>query len=268
MGNVSLILLVFVLGLRHGIDADHLAFIDGQIRYNWRVGSPVARWIGTLFSFGHGLVVASIAVILGMFMKNFRLPDYFDTFSTWVSISSLFLIGTLNIYNLLRTKSTQQEFQLSGIKGKFMPRFVKGTTNPFLIILFGSMFALAADTVSQTSAWALVAGHSGGYMSLIVGLIFMIGMMLTDTIDSLIAYRMISQSGKMGQSASRAIGWVIVALAYGVSVYEALTYFFPLVNLDFEIVGAISFVFLVVCFTVVSLRAKSKSVISISHSTD
>ncbi|WP_416826319.1 sodium:proton antiporter [Ectobacillus polymachus] len=262
MENVSLIVFVFILGIRHGLDADHLAFIDGQTRYNWRMGSRIARWIGTLFSFGHGLVVASISIIIGLFMKNFKFPDYFDTLSTWVAITSLFIIGTLNIYNLLRTKSTQKEFQLSGIKGKFLPRFIKGTTNPFFIILIGGMFALAADTVSQTSAWALVAGGAGGYMSVIVGIVFMFGMMLTDTIDSFITYRIISQSGKIGQSASRVIGWIIVILAYGVSFYEAFTYFYPVVNLDFEIVGITSFLLLVLCFTIVSLRAKSKSTIS------
>ena len=37
MSTVSIVLLVFVLGLRHGLDADNLAFIDGQTRYNWRI---------------------------------------------------------------------------------------------------------------------------------------------------------------------------------------------------------------------------------------
>lgn len=132
METISLILLVFVLGLRHGLDADHLACIDGLTRYNIRMNSPIARWVGTLFSFGHGLVVTCIAVILGIFMKNFKIPDLVNTVVTWISIVSLFSIGTLNIYNLLRTKSTTAEsFQLSGIKGKFLPRIVQETTNPF-----------------------------------------------------------------------------------------------------------------------------------------
>jgi nickel/cobalt transporter (NiCoT) family protein len=46
MGTISLIILVFVLGLRHGLDADHLACIDGLTRYNWRMNSPIARWVG------------------------------------------------------------------------------------------------------------------------------------------------------------------------------------------------------------------------------
>jgi nickel/cobalt transporter (NiCoT) family protein len=265
MENISLILLVFVLGLRHGLDADHLACIDGLTRYNWRLNSPIARWVGTLFSFGHGLVVASVAIILGVFIKNFKFPEYFDTLVIWISIISLFLIGTLNIYNLLRTKSTSNEdFQISGIKGKFLPRIVQETTNPFLVILIGGLFAMAADTVSQTAMWAIAAGNSGSYMPFILGIVFMIGMMLTDTIDSFVAYRMINQSSRLGQSASRVMGWVIVALAYGVSFYEAFTFFLPWAELDFEIVGVIIFALLVLCYGFVSFRAKRQLSMSIS----
>lgn len=46
----------------------------------------------------------------------------------------------------------------------------------------------------------------------------MIEMMTTDTIDSQVAYRMISYSSKLGESASMIMGWIIVLLAYGVSI--------------------------------------------------
>lgn len=257
MEIVSLILLVFVLGLRHGLDADHLACIDGLTRYNFRMNSPIARWVGTLFSFGHGLVVASVAVILGVFIKDFKFPYYFDTLVTWISVVSLFMIGTLNIFNLLRTRSTSNEsFQIKGIKGKFLPRIVQETTNPFLVILIGGLFAMAADTVSQTSMWAIAAGNSGSYMPFLLGITFIIGMMCTDTIDSLVAFLMINQSSRLGQSASRIMGWIIVTLAYGVSFYEAFTFFFPWAEIDFEIVGVIIFLLMLLCFVLVSLRAK------------
>lgn len=260
MENLSLILLVFVLGLRHGLDADHLAFIDGQTRYNWRMGSRIAPWVGTLFAFGHGGVVAAIAVILGMVMKDFTFPDSFNTFATWVSITSLFLIGTLNVYNLLRTKAPNEEFQLSGIKGKFVSKIVKGTTNPLHIILVGALFALAAETVSQTAIWSLAAGNSGEYMPLFLGLVFMIGIMTTDTIDSLIVYRMINQSSNIGQSASKIMGWVIVVLAYGVSGYQAFIFFNPWAELNFEIIGAMLFLFLLFTFIYVSVRSRTQTV--------
>jgi high-affinity nickel-transport protein len=250
MEDFSLLALVFVLGLRHGLDADHLACIDGLTRYNLRQGRKTARWVGTLFSFGHGFVVATVGVILAMFSKEFTFPDYFDTLVTWVSVCSLALIGVLNTINLLRTRRGEGgDFKLRGIKGKFIPKVARETTNPFMIILVGGVFALAADTVSQTSVWALASGNAdNGYLPILLGLTFMAGMMLTDTIDSLVAYRMLTQSGKLGRTASQAMGWVIVVLAFGVSFYEAFTYFNPWAELDFEVVGIVIFLLLLLTF--------------------
>lgn len=259
MEFISLLFLVFVLGLRHGLDADHLAFIDGQTRYNWRMGSPIARWVGTLFSLGHGGMVAVTAGILGMLIKNFSFPAYFDNFASWVSIISLFLIGTLNTYNLLRTRNSNNEFELIGLKGRFIPKIAKGTTNPFLIILVGALFAMAAETISQTAVWSLAASNSGKYTPFILGLVFMFGMMITDTIDSIIVFKMMNQSSKIGQSASRIMGWMIVVLSYGVSIYLAFTFFNPWAELNFEIVGIILFVFLLATFVFVTILSKRRN---------
>lgn len=266
METISLILLVFVLGLRHGLDADHLACIDGLTRYNWRLNRPIARWVGTLFSFGHGLTVTCIATILSLFMKHFYIPGFIDTLVTWISVVSLFGIGTLNAYNLLHIKSASIEsYQITGIKGKLLPRFAQETTNPFLVILIGGLFAIAADTVSQTSMWAIAAGNSGNYMPFIMGIIFMLGMMLTDTIDSMLTFRIINQSNRLGQSASIFMGWVIVFLAYGVSFYEVFTLFFPQIELNFEMAGIIIFMLLVLYFIFLSFRLKNRSTATLKN---
>lgn len=260
METLMLIMLVFVLGMRHGLDADHLACIDGLARYNWRKGSRIARWVGTLFSFGHGFVVAGVAVILGMFTESFRFPEYFDSIAAWVSIVSLFFIGVLNTYSLLRTKSGSGGFQVRGIKSKFIPKALQETTNPLAVVLIGGLFALAADTVSQTSVWAFAAGNAGSYMPFVVGLVFMAGIMLTDTLDSFIAYRVINQSGSMGRSASRLMGWVIAVLAFGVSFYELFTLYNPWAEVDFEIVGLFIFILLISCFIFIRRRSRSQTV--------
>lgn len=57
----ALATLVFVLGLKHGFDADHLATIDGLTRYNAHQRRPFARYCGALSSIGHGVVVVAIA---------------------------------------------------------------------------------------------------------------------------------------------------------------------------------------------------------------
>ena len=58
----TLCLLVFMLGMRHGLDADHLATIDGLTRFNSRSNPGLARWCGCWFSLGHGAVVVAIAL--------------------------------------------------------------------------------------------------------------------------------------------------------------------------------------------------------------
>jgi high-affinity nickel-transport protein len=258
--DITLIIIVFVLGIRHGLDADHLAFIDGQTRYNWQIGSPIARWVGTLFSFGHGLVVAIIAVILSLFTRDFEFPAFFGSFATWVAISSLLAIGTYNFVNLLRTKVADSEFQVKGIKGKLIPRMLRETSNPFVIILIGGLFALAADTVSQTAVWALAAANSSGYLSLVLGPVFMLGMMITDTLDSWIAHRMLTKSSKLSQTASRMMGWLIVVLAYSVAIYQILTFFYPIVDIDFERVGIVFFSILVLSLGIVTLLGRVKKI--------
>ena len=57
--SFSGLVLMFVLGLRHGLDPDHIACIDGL---TWRALNHEhqhAHWIGTLFAIGHGLLVTS-----------------------------------------------------------------------------------------------------------------------------------------------------------------------------------------------------------------
>ena len=52
----GMVVLVLLLGLRHGFDPDHLVAIDGMTR------STSSRWCGLFFSLGHGVVVTLIGV--------------------------------------------------------------------------------------------------------------------------------------------------------------------------------------------------------------
>ncbi|WP_352923563.1 hypothetical protein [Peribacillus simplex] len=88
----------------------------------------------------------------------------------------------------------------------------------------------------------------------------MLGIMITDIIDSLIVYRMINQTNKLGQSASRVMGWGIVVLAYGVSFYQAFSFFNPWAELDFEILGVVLFLSLTFSFVLLSVRFRGKNI--------
>jgi high-affinity nickel-transport protein len=61
--STSGLLLMLVLGLRHGLDPDHIACIDGLTSRPMQRGHRHGAWVGTLFAIGHGLLVTVIAVV-------------------------------------------------------------------------------------------------------------------------------------------------------------------------------------------------------------
>lgn len=55
-------LLAWIFGLRHAVDADHIAAIDNVVRKLMQQGKP-AHAVGFFFSLGHSTVVV-VAVVL------------------------------------------------------------------------------------------------------------------------------------------------------------------------------------------------------------
>ena len=98
---IALLALVFILGAKHGLDADHLATIDGLTRYNLRFAPARARWCGSLFSLGHGAIVMLIALGVGLVSTKWHVPVWMEDLGTWISIGFLTLLGILNLRAVL-----------------------------------------------------------------------------------------------------------------------------------------------------------------------
>src|SRR3954468_13171540 len=90
---LSLVAVVFLLGLKHGLDPDHLAAIDGLTRYNAGRKPRLSRWSGLLFSVGHGVVVTAISVMVATIATEWRAPAWLEDTGTWISIVFLTLLG-------------------------------------------------------------------------------------------------------------------------------------------------------------------------------
>ena len=82
----ALAAIVFLLGLKHGFDADHLATIDGLTRFNARSQQRWARLCGVLFSLGHGAVVMVIALAVGYASERWTPPEWLDLSGTLISL--------------------------------------------------------------------------------------------------------------------------------------------------------------------------------------
>lgn len=222
----ALLAVVFLLGLRHGMDADHLATIDGLTRFNAHARPRVSRWSGFLFSLGHGLVVIVVAIVVGVFSKHLTIPAWIDGFGTWVSIVVLLALGTVNLAAVLRAPP-QDVVQPSGLKGRFLGR-LNQASRPWLIVAVGALFALSFDTISQTALFSLAASNMSGWIfSAVLGSTFMIGMMLTDGLNGLWVSRLLQRADRRARIASRVLGLSIALLSFVVAILGIIEYLLP-----------------------------------------
>ena len=156
MGDwISLLILTFVLGMKHGFDADHLATIDGLTRYNARLRPGLARYCGTLFSLGHGAVVLAIALGVTGIASQWEVPEWFGILGAVISITFLIALGGLNLAAVLRA-GPDEVVQPVGLKGRLLGN-LRHASHPALIAVVGALFALSFDTLSQAAFFALTA---------------------------------------------------------------------------------------------------------------
>src|SRR5262245_66019208 len=83
---LALAALVFLFGVRHGFDPDHLVAIDGLARSG-------GRWCGLFFSLGHGLVVTLIGIAVALLAADWQAPAWLEQLGMWLSVGVLSVHG-------------------------------------------------------------------------------------------------------------------------------------------------------------------------------
>ena len=224
----SLCALVLLLGMKHGMDADHLATIDGLTRYNGANRPRLARFCGSLFSLGHGTVVLLIALSVSRATRAWQVPDWLDGFGTLVSVVFLLALGLCNLHAVL-TARPGEVVRPVGFKGRLLGGLGR-VSSPWLIALVGALFALSFDTLSQATLFALVASRFGGWEhALTVGLLFMLGMLLVDGMNGLWISRLIRRADRTAIIASRVMSLVVGGVSLLVAAFAIARWSLPLV---------------------------------------
>ena len=225
----SLLILTFVLGMKHGFDADHLATIDGLTRYNSRNRPHLARYCGTLFSLGHGAVVMAIALGVSALAGRWDVPEWFGTLGSLVSIAFLVALGSLNLAAVVRAQPGEMVRPV-GLKGCLLGK-LRHVEHPALIALVGALFALSFDTLSQAAFFALTATQFGGWRhALVLALLFTLGMLLTDGINGLWIARLIARADQVAVLASRVMGLVVSGVSLLVAAFGAAKLLSPAID--------------------------------------
>jgi high-affinity nickel-transport protein len=200
-------LLAYVLGLRHAVDADHIATIDNVVRKLMQEGKrPFA--VGLFFSLGHSLSIAiAVAVIAAAaFALEGVLQDFKSAGSVIGSATSAFFLLVIAATNLVILRSIWRNFRrvrrgetvgeqelnalLSGrgfLARIFRPLF-RMVSRSWQMFPIGLLFGLGFDTATEISLFTMAASQASGGISfatiMVFPALFTAGMTLVDTADS------------------------------------------------------------------------------------
>ena len=178
---LGLAALVFLLGLRHGLDPDHLVAIDGLTRASAREGAR--RWCGLFFSLGHGVVITLVGLAVAIAATEWQAPAWLRTLGTFVSVGVLLVLGLANLAMAWRTPA-EQPVPRVGLRGRWLLGQVSRASHPAFVAAIGAAFALSFDTISHALAFSVTgAALAGGLFAALLGLVFTLGMALVDTLN-------------------------------------------------------------------------------------
>ncbi len=204
----GLALTAYVLGLRHGFDADHIAAIDNTTRKLLREGKRPLT-VGTWFSLGHSTVVCGMIVALvvafGFVSRQYHLfAQVGSVVGTVISGVFLVLIGIVNlvivaeVYALFRGLKERRfdraaldaQMDQRGFLYRYFGRLFRMIEEPRQIYPVGILFGLGFDTATEVIIIAISTGlaFSGAFplwAVLILPLLFTCGMVLSDTTDGI-----------------------------------------------------------------------------------
>src|SRR6266852_5938381 len=201
-------ILAYSLGLRHAVDADHIAAIDNVTRKLIQDGrQPIT--VGFFFAIGHSTIVllaaGLIAFTVGALARFQSFSQIGGVIATATSAAFLFAIATMN---LLILRTVWQRFQavrkggkysaddldiLSGGRGPlsrlFRPLFAL-LRHSWQMAPLGFLFGLGFDTATEVTLLGLAGAQAAHGVSiaaiLVFPALFAVSMALIDTTDGVL----------------------------------------------------------------------------------
>ena len=200
----------YTFGLRHAVDADHIAAIDNVTRKLMQDDKrPVG--VGVFFSLGHSTVVVLLSLLLALSIKlvrqdvnNGALTNKIGIIGTTVSAVFLLLIATINIIVLIdiykmwrqvarggvyEEQKVEDYLQNRGLLARIFRPIVRQVDASWKMYPVGILFGLGFDTATEVGLLGIVATsgstHLPVFFILVFPLMFLAGMTVIDTTDSI-----------------------------------------------------------------------------------
>ena len=200
--------LAYTFGLRHAVDADHIAAIDNSTRKLMQDGQrPVG--VGVFFSLGHSTVVVALSVLVaisaGIISDIPAAQQIGGLIGTAVSGTFLLLIGVINlvvlldIYRMFREvqsggdyddESLEDYLNERGLLARVLRPAMRLIRRSWHMYPLGFLFGLGFDTASEVALLGLAATSGAGHIPivliLILPLLFAAGMATVDATDGIL----------------------------------------------------------------------------------
>ncbi len=205
-------LLAWGFGLRHAVDADHIAAIDNVTRKLMGENKrPVA--VGFFFALGHSLVVLIVAALVAATAGALKahlagMAAVGNVFGTVVSAAFLLILAAINIVILRGVwRSFRQLRRGDPIDAEGLDRLLNGrgffarlfrpllriVTRSWHMLPVGILFGLGFDTATEVTLLGVSAEEAAKGLSvwsvLVFPALFAAGMTLVDTTDGILMLR-------------------------------------------------------------------------------
>jgi high-affinity nickel-transport protein len=230
--------LAYTLGLKHAVDADHIAAIDNTTRKLMNDGRRSLAG-GLWFSLGHSTIVVIVTLAIALASDGARerldgLKDAGGLLGTAVSVLFLVVIGLGNLFVLARLWRQWRRGEVAahavpgGPMGRLLRPVLRLVSRSWHLYPVGLLFGLGFDTATEIgllglSAAAVVHGLPL-YAVLAYPVLFTAAMMLVDALDGLM---MVGVYGWALKQPRRKLGYNLfvtllsVGVAFGIGLIEA-----------------------------------------------
>ena len=222
--------LVFLLGVRHGFDPDHLVAIDGLVRSSVRARPRLARWCGVFFSLGHGVVVTLVGVTVALIATDWQAPQWLEHVGASISIGVLVVLGIANLLALARTPAGRA-VALTAVRGAWWAERLARASHPVIIAAIGAAFALSFDTISHALLFSLTGASMAGWVfAALLGVVFTLGMVVTDALNGWWVTRLVTRADRLAAISSRCMSVAIAVLCLMLAAGGMARYVVPLAD--------------------------------------
>ncbi len=222
----------FALGLRHGIDWDHISAIMDITSGQKRARDGVV--LGWFYAGGHSTVVAILgfaAVLIGLQMP----PEFTNAMEFLVGATLIVL--SLYVINMA-VRHPDQDFRmrsrwvlLGSAVARLWERFVNRVTGRaaperkarleaygrLSAYAIGIVHGIGGETATQILLFVFAAGVNGAGLGILVVLVWVLGLFITNTVEAVLAAVGYAKSGNQPRMYRRiAIGAAVFSLVIGV----------------------------------------------------